>query len=203
MSPLSTQLNSRECNKRNATGIWNQWADEWTLRTDYSRAINQYLDKLRSGESHRSCAIRHRQDVIQSSNRPKAKTVWINRFFFRCNKCRQNNGMSRKAPPLLIHMKSLTLCDINRRAYNWPHYALLMQTLFRQTRAGSHDNLPSKRIDVSAFSHSKTATRSYPDEYTKRNTGIGGTMVRIGYHVCVCGGILFVELLFMYLVVVH
>ena len=51
-------------------------------------------------------------------------------------------------------------------------------TFILQTRAGSHDDLPVKKINVAAFSFSKTPTRTSPESYTRKFTGIGGTRVR-------------------------
>ncbi|KAJ1435229.1 putative flagellar/basal body protein [Ochromonadaceae sp. CCMP2298] len=46
-----------------------------------------------------------------------------------------------------------------------------------KTRAGSHDNVPRREIDHSAFSFSKNFPKSNPDGYTKGRSGNGGTMV--------------------------
>ncbi|CAM9752537.1 unnamed protein product [Chrysoparadoxa australica] len=43
-------------------------------------------------------------------------------------------------------------------------------------KAGGHDTLPSKAIDVSAFSHSKRTNKPVPQEFLKRGTGSGGMM---------------------------
>jgi len=45
------------------------------------------------------------------------------------------------------------------------------------TRAGSHENVPSKSIDVSAFSFSKRTSKMSPTEFTRKGSGNGGTMV--------------------------
>jgi len=44
-------------------------------------------------------------------------------------------------------------------------------------RAGSHDTVPAKRIDPSAFSLSKHTGRKTPVDYLKKGTGTGGTLV--------------------------
>ena len=51
-------------------------------------------------------------------------------------------------------------------------------TFILQTRAGSHDDLPIKKINVSAFSYSKPSVKTSPESYTRKFTGIGGTMVQ-------------------------
>ena len=43
-------------------------------------------------------------------------------------------------------------------------------------RAGSHDNLPTKKVDVSAFSFSKDTGRQSPERFLHRNTGIGSVL---------------------------
>lgn len=42
-------------------------------------------------------------------------------------------------------------------------------------RAGSHDYVPKGKIDVSAFSLSKSLKRQLPKDFIKKNTGNGGT----------------------------
>jgi len=39
--------------------------------------------------------------------------------------------------------------------------------------------VPSKQVDVSAFSFSKRTGKALPTEFVKKGTGNGGTMVRI------------------------
>lgn len=46
------------------------------------------------------------------------------------------------------------------------------------TRAGSHDNIPSRPVDPSAFSHSKRIDKVDPHKFVRRGEGNGGTMVR-------------------------
>jgi hypothetical protein len=46
-------------------------------------------------------------------------------------------------------------------------------------RAGSHDVAPSKKVDISAFSYSKSIKKSSPEEFIRKNTGTGGTKVTI------------------------
>jgi hypothetical protein len=53
-----------------------------------------------------------------------------------------------------------------------------------QTRAGSHDNVPRREIDHSAFSFSKNFPKSDPVGYVKGRSGNGGTMVSILILVC-------------------
>ena len=48
-----------------------------------------------------------------------------------------------------------------------------------QTRAGSHQGLPAKKIDVSAFSYSKSIPKTNPDQFKKKGTGMGGMLVLI------------------------
>ena len=43
-------------------------------------------------------------------------------------------------------------------------------------RAGSHDSLPTKKVDVSAFSFSKDTGRQSPERFLHRNTGIGSVL---------------------------
>jgi hypothetical protein len=47
-----------------------------------------------------------------------------------------------------------------------------------QTRAGSHDNIPKREIDASAFSYSKAFPKPDPSKFVKAREGNGGTMVR-------------------------
>ena len=44
-------------------------------------------------------------------------------------------------------------------------------------RAGGHDTLPQREIDISAFSFNKRTMKAPPTEYTRKRTGTGGTMV--------------------------
>jgi len=46
-----------------------------------------------------------------------------------------------------------------------------------KTRAGGHDNIPTKPIEISAFSHSKRIDRPDPHQFTRKGDGNGGTMV--------------------------
>lgn len=43
-------------------------------------------------------------------------------------------------------------------------------------RAGSHDNIPSRNIDVSAFSHKRQTNRQVSTNFMKKGTGTGGTL---------------------------
>jgi len=45
------------------------------------------------------------------------------------------------------------------------------------TRAGSHDNVPTREIDSSAFSFSKKTLKPDPSNFTKKLSGNGGTLV--------------------------
>jgi hypothetical protein len=56
-----------------------------------------------------------------------------------------------------------------------PHAFFVFVSL--QVRAGSHDNIPMKPVDPSAFSHSKRIDRPDPQTFVKRGEGNGGTMV--------------------------
>lgn len=44
-------------------------------------------------------------------------------------------------------------------------------------RAGSHDFVPTKPVDIAAFSHSKKLDKPDPYNYTKKGDGNGGTMI--------------------------
>eukprot|EP01006_Ploeotia_vitrea_P001541 TRINITY_DN105050_c0_g1_i1.p1 TRINITY_DN105050_c0_g1~~TRINITY_DN105050_c0_g1_i1.p1 ORF type:complete len:308 (+),score=15.03 TRINITY_DN105050_c0_g1_i1:21-944(+) len=46
-----------------------------------------------------------------------------------------------------------------------------------KTRAGGHDTLPTRPIEISAFSYSKETQKQPPTNFTKRGTGFGGTLV--------------------------
>lgn len=46
-----------------------------------------------------------------------------------------------------------------------------------KTRAGSHDIVPKRTIDQSAFSYSKQLPRPEPSNFTRKGEGNGGTMV--------------------------
>jgi len=46
-----------------------------------------------------------------------------------------------------------------------------------RTRAGGHDTIPAKPLDVSAFSYSKRTDKPSPHDFQKKGTGTGGTMV--------------------------
>jgi hypothetical protein len=50
-------------------------------------------------------------------------------------------------------------------------------TVCLQQRAGGHDTLIAKPIDISAFSFSKRTTKAAPTGFLKRGTGMGGTLV--------------------------
>ncbi len=43
-------------------------------------------------------------------------------------------------------------------------------------RAGSHENVPTRAGDISAFSLSKRTSKPDPHNYTKKYTGTGGTL---------------------------
>jgi len=45
-------------------------------------------------------------------------------------------------------------------------------------RAGSHERIPTKEVDVSAFSFSKNTGKPSPKEFVKKGTGLGGTLPR-------------------------
>jgi len=47
------------------------------------------------------------------------------------------------------------------------------------TRAGGHDKLPPRPIDISAFSHSKKIQTVSPDNFQKKGTGTGGTVALV------------------------
>ena len=49
--------------------------------------------------------------------------------------------------------------------------------LVHQTRAGGHDNVPVKQVDISAFSYSKRTGKAEPVDFVKKGTGNGGMMV--------------------------
>jgi len=49
-----------------------------------------------------------------------------------------------------------------------------------KARAGGHDTIPPKPIDISAFSYSKHTDKPDPSHFTKRGTGSGGTLVLRG-----------------------
>ena len=58
----------------------------------------------------------------------------------------------------------------------------VFQSLFKivikiQTRAGGHSNVPTKAIDISAFSLSKRTGKVEPTDYVKKGTGNGGMMI--------------------------
>ena len=44
---------------------------------------------------------------------------------------------------------------------------------------GSHQNVPSRDIDVSAFSLSKRTKKEVPDTFLKKGSGFGGALVRL------------------------
>jgi hypothetical protein len=46
-------------------------------------------------------------------------------------------------------------------------------------RAGSHDNIPQRDIDVSAFSHKRSTPKPDPSIFMKKKTGTGGTMQKL------------------------
>lgn len=48
---------------------------------------------------------------------------------------------------------------------------------FISTRPGGHDMLPPKKIDPSAFSGTKVTSKITTDEFLKKGTGTGGTLV--------------------------
>jgi hypothetical protein len=45
-----------------------------------------------------------------------------------------------------------------------------------KTRAGGHEALPKRDVDISAFSHSKKTMKSPPSEFLKSKSGTGGTL---------------------------
>lgn len=47
-----------------------------------------------------------------------------------------------------------------------------------KVRAGGHDDLPAKRVDISAFSYSRDTGKLSPEKYLQKKTGNGGSMVR-------------------------
>ena len=47
-----------------------------------------------------------------------------------------------------------------------------------KVRAGGHDDLPSKKVDISAFSYSRDTGKLSPEKYLQKKTGNGGSMVR-------------------------
>lgn len=55
-----------------------------------------------------------------------------------------------------------------------------------QARAGGYDGLPSRDIDVSAFSYSKKTVKSDPKEFIKKHSGFGGTLVSLYYRCLSC-----------------
>ena len=66
----------------------------------------------------------------------------------------------------------------SQRYWGWSD-AFPLLLFSKQTRAGSHQGLPSKKIDVSAFSYSKSIPRTSPDQFKKKGTGMGGMLVPI------------------------
>jgi hypothetical protein len=46
-----------------------------------------------------------------------------------------------------------------------------------QIRAGGHENIPTRPVDVSAFSFKKKTTKPEPKQFVKRGTGNGGMLV--------------------------
>lgn len=62
------------------------------------------------------------------------------------------------------------------------YFAKLLELTFikfspLQTRAGSHDHVPTKPVDISAFSYSKRLDKPDPNSFTKKGEGNGGSMV--------------------------
>lgn len=47
-----------------------------------------------------------------------------------------------------------------------------------QERAGSHESIPMKDVNISAFSNSKRVGKPNPKEFIRKYTGKGGTLVR-------------------------
>ena len=47
-----------------------------------------------------------------------------------------------------------------------------------KTKPGGHECVPSRDIDISAFSYSKKTPKGDTSVFLKRKTGNGGTMVR-------------------------
>ena len=59
----------------------------------------------------------------------------------------------------------------------WHVFDLISFFCIVQTRAGSHDIIPTRQIDESAFSYSKKNQKPDPSNFTRRGEGNGGTMV--------------------------
>ncbi len=45
-----------------------------------------------------------------------------------------------------------------------------------KTRPGGHDCIPTKNVDISAFSYSKRTDKPSPKNFVKSHTGFGGTI---------------------------
>lgn len=48
-------------------------------------------------------------------------------------------------------------------------------------RAGGHDVLPKRQIDITAFSYSKRTNKHDTNDFLKKKTGTGGTLVSHSY----------------------
>ena len=66
---------------------------------------------------------------------------------------------------------------ISRQPSNIPSFSPARLPPFPQERPGGHDLLPTKKIDPSAFSQAKQMTRVTTDEFLRKGTGTGGTLV--------------------------
>jgi hypothetical protein len=61
----------------------------------------------------------------------------------------------------------------NRHAYAHCRSSHILQ----QTRAGAHDIIEAKPIDVTAFSHSRKTSPVSPHDFLKKRTGNGGAVL--------------------------
>lgn len=66
-----------------------------------------------------------------------------------------------------------------KRTDKYEHFERFFQMIlctFYQVRAGSHENIPMREIDKSAFSFSKQTDRPSPTKFVKAKSGNGGMM---------------------------
>jgi hypothetical protein len=82
-----------------------------------------------------------------------------------------------------VKVRSITISSAGWNERQYHHCHILKSnppsspSALAQVRAGGHDDLPSKKVDISAFSYSRDTGKLSPDKYLSKKTGNGGTMV--------------------------